>query len=120
MRLADTWELFVGARPCRAGVLNAEPGGGRAAVLRSGTALDLSYGGIRQCCARTLCAPWAALTCCGEYLNLGPFDVRPAGGRRAVDSVAHRLGSAAPWPALELCIAERPVLPLDLGDLVFA
>jgi hypothetical protein len=29
------------ARPCRAGVPNAEPGGGRAAVPRSGAALDI-------------------------------------------------------------------------------
>ena len=48
----------------------------------------------------------------------GHLDAWPVGGSLAGGGVAHRLGCAAPWPALALCVAERAVLPLELGDLV--
>lgn len=37
----ESGHRHVRARPCRAGVLNAEPGGGRAAAPLHGAALDL-------------------------------------------------------------------------------
>ena len=50
--------------------------------------------------------------CCGH------LDAWPVGGGLAGGGLAHRLGCAAPRPALALCVAERAVVPLELGDLV--
>jgi hypothetical protein len=50
--------------------------------------------------------------CCG---HLGAW---PVGDGLADGGFAHRLGCEAPLPALAFCVAERAVLPRELGDLV--
>lgn len=50
--------------------------------------------------------------CCGH------LDAWPVGSGLAGGGLARRLGCAAPWPALALCVAERAGFPRELGDLV--
>ena len=86
----------------------------RRAVGRSGGPLEGLAGFTRM--FRGSAARPGSVTLRGECC--GHVDAWPGGGGLAGGGLARRLGCAAPWPALALCVAERAVLPLELGDLV--
>jgi hypothetical protein len=77
MSLIDLRELPVAARPCRAGVLNAEPGGGRASGAAQRRRLDQiqlnSAMGSHRIASPRLQSGWVAArpSCATQWLTAG-------------------------------------------------